>query len=219
MRRIPEPELMNDPAQVAAYAHADFSAPHQAFVDDFGLRFAGFVPHRVLDLGCGSGDVTLRFATAWTGAEIIGVDAAPVMLEAAAALIARAGLTRVHLREVHLPGLPPELADFDTIISNSLLHHLTDPASLWSAVRQAGATGTRVWVRDLRRPDSRGQAEALVAHYAGGESAVLRRDFLNSLLAAYEPDEIRRQLADAGLAMLCVEALGDRHVQVGGVLL
>ena len=39
MERIPEPELMDDPEQARAYASADFSEPHQAFVERFTQRF------------------------------------------------------------------------------------------------------------------------------------------------------------------------------------
>jgi hypothetical protein len=68
---------------------------------------------------------------------------------------------------------------------------------------------------DLRRPDSRERAGALVQEYAAAEPEILRRDFFNSLLAAFRPEEITQQLAQAGLA-LRVEAAGDRHVIVHG---
>ena len=65
MERIPEPELMDDPAQAYAYANADFSEPHQAFVERFTQCFPGHAPRRVLDLGCGAADITIRFARAY----------------------------------------------------------------------------------------------------------------------------------------------------------
>jgi hypothetical protein len=53
MQHIPEPELMTDPAQAQAYAEADFSAPHDAFVAHFAARFPDFKTGSVLDLGWG----------------------------------------------------------------------------------------------------------------------------------------------------------------------
>ena len=53
MKRIPEPELMDEVEQARAYAAADFSEPHQAFVKHFRQRFADYDPKQVLDLGCG----------------------------------------------------------------------------------------------------------------------------------------------------------------------
>jgi hypothetical protein len=54
-----------------------------------------------------------------------------------------------------------------------------------------------------------------VDEYAGTEPDILRRDFFNSLLAAFRPEEITQQLAQAGLP-LQAEAAGDRHVIVHG---
>jgi hypothetical protein len=68
---------------------------------------------------------------------------------------------------------------------------------------------------DLARPASRAAAEALVASYAAGEPEVLRRDFANSLGAAFEPDEVRAQLCEARLD-LSVETVSDRHLLVHG---
>ena len=77
MERIPEPELMDDPEQARAYASADFSEPHQAFVERFTQCFPGHAPRRALDLGCGAADITIRFARAYPDCELTAVDGAP----------------------------------------------------------------------------------------------------------------------------------------------
>lgn len=216
MERLPEPELMDDPVQARAYAQADFSEPHEAFVRHFQGRFPGHAPVRVLDLGCGPADVTARFARAYPQAKVLGVDGAETMIALGREALARAGLAqRVSLLAARLPGAALPAHGFDTVISNSLLHHLPDPAVLWEAVRAHAVPGAAVFVMDLARPASREQAQALVDRYAGAEPEVLRRDFHNSLLAAFTAEEIRVQLARAGLAF-AVERLSDRHVAVYG---
>ncbi|HYA38103.1 MAG TPA: class I SAM-dependent methyltransferase [Candidatus Methylomirabilis sp.] len=217
MKRVPEPELMDEAAQARAYAAADFSEPHQAFVDGFREHFPRHRPRRVLDLGCGAADITIRFAHACADCELTGVDGAAVMLALAREAVARAGLTqRIRLVEARLPERALPERTFDTVISNSLLHHLADPQVLWNACAGYAVPGAAVWVVDLRRPDSREQAERLVREYSGAEPEILQRDFLNSLLAAYRLQEIVAQLARAGLARFQVEAVGDRHVIVHG---
>ena len=47
-------------------------------------------------------------------------------------------------------------------------------------------------------------------------AAVLRRDFRNSLAAAFTPEEVAEQLRGAGLAHLVVERVSDRHLTVSG---
>jgi ubiquinone/menaquinone biosynthesis C-methylase UbiE len=217
MERIPEPELMDEPEQARAYAHADFAEPHQAFVERFHQSFPGHRPFQLLDLGCGAADITIRFARAYPESKLTGVDGAAAMLVFAREAIAQAGLgDRIQLHEARLPETVLPRHAFDTIISNSLLHHLHDPQILWRAIKQYAAPGAAMFVMDLRRPDSREQANAIVAQYAGTGPEILRRDFFNSLLAAFRPEEITEQLAPAGPAPFRVEAVGDRHVIVHG---
>jgi len=90
MERVPEPELMDDPVQAQAYAAADFSEPHAAFVRYFRERFPMHVPKRVLDLGCGPADVTLRFLAAFPGCRALAVDGSAPMLALARAAAERA---------------------------------------------------------------------------------------------------------------------------------
>jgi ubiquinone/menaquinone biosynthesis C-methylase UbiE len=220
MRRIPEPELMDDDAQARAYAEADFSEPHDNFVALFREALPGLDPAgHALDLGCGPADVLIRFARAFPACRLDGVDGAAAMLRYGREAVARAGLAeRVRLIEGYLPGAAlPETA-YDAIISNSLLHHLADPAVLWASIKRWGQPGAAVFVMDLRRPDSPEQAEAMVRQYAANEPDILRWDFHHSLRAAYRPDEVRAQLRAAGLDGLAVREIGDRHLIVWGRL-
>ncbi|WP_019558926.1 trans-aconitate 2-methyltransferase [Thioalkalivibrio sp. ALE12] len=217
--RQPEPELMLEPAQARAYAEADFAAPHEGFVDAFAEVFPGPVTGPVLDLGCGPGDVSLRFAARYPDCEVDGLDGAPAMLAAGDALMAgHPAARRVHLAEGCLPAARGPRAPYATIISNSLLHHLHDPAVLWQAIRRDGAPGAAVFVMDLRRPDSTESVQALVAQYAADDPDVLRRDFEHSLHAAFTPEEVRAQLAAAGLDGFTVHVTSDRHMIIFGHL-
>jgi hypothetical protein len=71
---------------------------------------------------------------------------------------------------------------------------------------------------DLLRPDSPEEARAIVDRYAAGMPAILRRDFYNSLLAAFTEDEITTQLARMNLTRLLIDVIDDRHWIVGGTI-
>lgn len=217
MERVPEPELMDDQTQAAAYAGADFEAPHQALIAALFEHFPD-LPETgtALDLGCGPADITRRFAEARPGWTVHGIDGSAEMLAFGRQMIEARGLgDRVVLSLVRLPEGRPPRETYDLVFSNSLLHHLHDPSVLWSAVRQYTRPGARVFIMDLMRPESTDAAEAMVERYSGGEPAVLRRDFFASLCAAFTVDEVRAQLAAAGLA-LAVEPISDRHLVVWG---
>jgi len=219
MERIPEPELMDDPEQAEAYASADFSEPHNAFVAHFSRLFRDFAAGRVLDLGCGPADVAIRFCKAYPDAILTGVDASSAMLQRGYAAVREAGLAeRLQLVQSHLPDEGLAVLQFDAVISNSLLHHLDDPAVLWETVRQTAKPGAPVLIMDLMRPASFVEAGQLAGRYAADAPPVLRQDFHNSLLAAYRPEEVRAQLYAADLLGFRVEAVSDRHLLIWGNL-
>jgi SAM-dependent methyltransferase len=220
MQRVTEPELMEDPAQAAAYAEADFTEAHARIIAGFEECFPGVqVAGRVLDLGCGPGDISFRFASRHPGCTVIGVDGSAAMIALARKrLMQESSLaTRVQFIESRLPGATIPAARYAVIISNSLLHHLHRPAVLWDTVGAHACVGTYIYIVDLLRPQTRAEACRLVDAYAAGEPDVLRRDFYHSLCAAFEPAEIEAQLEAANLGELSVSVISDRHLAVYGV--
>jgi SAM-dependent methyltransferase len=216
MKRILEPELMDDPDQCLAYAQADFSAENQGFVDRFCSYFPDLTSGMVVDLGCGPGDIPIRLLRARPGCSMTAVDASSPMIRLAEAAVKAAGVAdRVSLRCERLQGLAlPEPAD--AALSNSLLHHLANPLQFWLGLRKLVKPGAPVLVMDLLRPDTPEEAQAIVDRYAAGAPAVLRRDFYNSLLAAWTEDEVAAQLAELNLSRLLIDVIDDRHWVVSG---
>jgi SAM-dependent methyltransferase len=218
LARRPEPELMIDEEQARAYSNADFSSAHDSFVAQV-QRTCGQLRGVVVDLGCGPGDVTVRLARANPEATFVGVDGSPAMLALGRERIDREGLAdRIRLEHVHLPDPDAVGTGFDAVVSNSLLHHLADPATLWQSVRSAGRAGARFAVMDLHRPASRTILDDLVGRHTVGAPPVLVHDFGASLEAAYTAAEIREQLRAADLGAADVEVVSDRHVLVTGQL-
>jgi len=215
--RLSEPEFMDEEVQARAYAGADFTEPHERFIEQFKTAFPHADPRHALDLGCGPGDVTRRFARAFPNATVTGVDGAQAMLDAGREANEAQDLgERLHFVYGRLPGAKLPRDTYDTIISNSLLHHLEDPLVMWQCIRDYAEPGARIFVMDLLRPATRQQAQALVETYSGGEPDVLKRDFFHSLLAAYRPGEVRTQLRACGLGDFEVRTVSDRHLIVCG---
>lgn len=220
MQRVPEPELMDEFEQARAYACADFSEPNERFVACLAETFPDLRRGALLDLGCGPGDIVLRLAARYPELVLHGLDGSGPMLEFGRARLRDmpAWRARVEFIEGILPGASLPRERYDVIVSNSLLHHLHEPQVLWDAIRSVGAPGAAVLVMDLYRPDSCRTANEIVEMYAGDEPELLKRDFYNSLCAAFEPSEVREQLRDCGLPGLDVRTVSDRHLLVAGRL-
>lgn len=216
MDRVPEVEIMDEPEQVRAYVRANFEQENQAFVE----RFLEYAPDlqdgHILDLGCGPADIPIRLARALPGCRITGIDASQPMIDAGKQAIKTAGLAeRITLRCERLQSMSVE-DQYDAVISNSFLHHLVNPLRFWFAVKQLVKPGGTVLVMDLVRPESPEGAQAIVDQYAPHEPPILRRDFYNSLLAAFTEDEVAAQLAEMNFSRLLIDVPDDRHWVVGG---
>jgi SAM-dependent methyltransferase len=214
MERVTEPELMVDDDQALAYSEAKFAKSHQAAVTRFTETFPDFRTGRMLDLACGPADVTVRFARAYPETTIVGLEGSPAMLALGVQRLRTEGFEH-QIAFAHRVLPDPDLAElgrFDAVMSTHSLHHFHDPAALWDAIAMAAVPGAPVFVQDLRRPDSPEAAQALVDQYTPDEPEVLRRDFYNSLRAAFTPAEVEDQLAGAGLEGFTVQAVSDRHL-------
>lgn len=212
MERTPEPELMDEQEQAAAYAAADWSESHGKIPRYFRERFPNFSAGRVIDLGCGTADVTVRFAKAFPKTAVLGVDGSEAMLAFGRTRVREEKLeTRVRLENHYLPDPALQKRNFDAVICNSLLHHFADPVALWRTAALCSKPGAPVLMIDLLRPSDHDTAVRLVNENAKDAPAVLQRDFIASLHAAYTVDEVRQQLRDANVTQFQIDQVDELH--------
>jgi len=103
----------------------------------------------VADLGCGTGQ--LAEALAPFVRRVIAVDEASAMLRAARARLA--AHENVEFRQGSLESLPLEPGEVNVAVLSLVLHYITEPPALLSAVRRALAPGGRLLVLDMRPHD------------------------------------------------------------------
>lgn len=100
------------------------------------LLEAGIGPGmRVLDVGCGSGDVSFEVArlVGDTG-EVIGIDQNDRALETARSQAKDLGLAQVVFASADVTAVPDELGSFDAIVGRRVLMYLPDPAMAVAAL-------------------------------------------------------------------------------------
>src|ERR1700730_2548567 len=110
---------------------------------EHALRLAGLRPGmRVLDIGCGPGDVSFVAARlVGPAGTVLGIDAAPAMVELARARAAERGLSTVHFTRTAIHAIALD-EPVDAGVGRLILMHLPDPAAplrhLSSLVRPGG---------------------------------------------------------------------------------
>jgi ubiquinone/menaquinone biosynthesis C-methylase UbiE len=143
----------------AAIAHeydAVITQP-RAFPNDllFGALDPLIVPgKRMLDLGCGTGQMLLRYARLFGAA--VGVDHSPQMLAEARANLDRQGLTAVDLRRTDLNEfLAGDERHYDLITCVGCLHHFPHadiPSALLALSRRLAPAGAFLFAEPINVP-------------------------------------------------------------------
>jgi ubiquinone/menaquinone biosynthesis C-methylase UbiE len=217
MKRVLEPEIMDDDEKALAYAKADFSLSNQFFVDRLVAEYSSHMNH-VLDLGCGPADIPVRLIRKIPSIRITAIDASAAMVRLARQAVIDSNLQdQISVVEGRLCGLSLKNGNFDTIISKDLLHHLPDPTIFWQELRRLAKKNTVVCVMDLFRPRSIQDAKAIVESVSGDEPDILKTDFYKSLLAAFTVDEVAKQFHNMGME-LSIRKVSERHFLVTGLI-
>lgn len=136
------PDAAWDPAQYGRFAE-ERSRPFHELV----ARIRTPSPRRVLDLGCGPGELTLQLAHRWPGAHVIGLDSSPEMLERARALDVDGRVEWAQARaEDWVDAARGE--PFDVIVTNATLQwvptHLRLIPAWFGALRPGGTFAMQV---------------------------------------------------------------------------
>ena len=96
-------------------------------------------------------------------------------------------------------------------MSNSIIHHIPEPALVLGELWRVLKAGGLLFVRDLMRPDGEVALEQIVTLYAGTANAHQQQMFRDSLHAALTVAEVGALLQRCGIPAGCVRATSDRH--------
>ncbi len=159
---------------------------------------------RALDIGCGTGSLTLLLKKLHPAVEVVGLDPDPKALAIAKRKAQRAGLA-IQLDQGFSDGLPYPDASFDRVFSSLMFHHLKseEKAATLREVRRVLRPGGSLHLLDFGPPRSGlSRAVAHVLHHAEH----LRDNFEDRIVAL---------LTQAGFAR--PEEVGYRGTLVGSL--
>jgi ubiquinone/menaquinone biosynthesis C-methylase UbiE len=155
---------------------------HGELLDRAGVR----PEHRVLEIGCGPGDLLMTLARRVPGVDALGIDPDPDALRRARRKAARKGLT-VRFERAFAGALPLPDGSVDRVLSSYMLHHL-GPGQELEALRE---------VARVLRPDG---SLHLVDAYGKGRRG---------------PEEVLESMRAAGLGVVAENGRGHRAGLLG----
>lgn len=202
-----------NPAEVAKFERLasrwwDADGESRPLHDLNPVRF-GYIAERValkgaraLDVGCGGG--ILSEALARGGAEVIGIDLAPAVLDVARLHLLESGLT-VDYREISVETLADNMkGQFDVITCLEMLEHVPDPASVIRACANLLKPGGRLFLSTLNRTP-----QAFAAAIVGAEYVLrLLPRGTHHYAQFIKPSELGADLRHAGLALEDLRGIG-----------
>ncbi len=188
----------------------DHSEVNRKFVDD--LLAAGNIAGDILDLGTGTALIPVELCKRVEDCRVMASDASYHMLDLARYHLEIASLTdRIQLDMADAKQMPYADEMFDIVISNSIVHHIAEPAAVLQAAVRVTKPGGLLFFRDLMRPETEDQLDQLVETYSGQESEHAQQLFRDSLHAALNLDEMRQIVTQLGFEPDTVLATSDRH--------
>ena len=229
MKRIPEPELMEEKEQVISYDEADFSEGEVNLINQINhylLRKNISLGEKdlIVDLGCGPGNISEKLAIKWPNTEVVGIDGSKEM-------ILRAEFNKEtsknkkklrNLRYICSDIKDIKLTNFllkkriSLLVSNSLIHHITNLEDFFNTIRILSSSITVNFHKDLKRPLDEKCALELKEQCSTKYNEILTNDYYAYLRASYTFKELKNFTLENNLSSLDVFEEGDNYLIIYG---
>jgi len=160
---------------------------------------AATTPHarRLLDVGCGAGNYSLKLLQAMPALEVTLVDLSRPMLDRAHERVSAAGAGAVRVLQRDIRDAELEAESFDVIVAAAVLHHLrTDEewTRVFAKLFRALSPGGSLWIFDLVDAEIASLRDGLWRRYAAYLEALKGPAYRDEVLAYVEREDTPRSL-------------------------
>lgn len=169
---------------------------------------------RLLDIGCGAGNYSLKLLEQFPGASVTLVDLSGPMLERAKTRVkgGTTGVVQTLQADIRQAELPQE--SFDVIVAAAVLHHLRGDdewESVFRKLHTALAPGGSLWIFDLIECDLPAVRPLLWGRYGDYLESLQGPEYRAGVLAYIEEEDSPRPLV---YQLDLLRAVGFRGVEV-----
>jgi SAM-dependent methyltransferase len=165
--------------------------------------------HRVLDIGCGTGQTTLDAARAAADGLALGVDLSGQMIALARRLAAREGIANARFEHADAQIHPFPGHSFDAAISRTGTMFFADPAAAFANIARALRPGGRLAMLVWQGPEANEWITALSGALAAGRDLPVPPAGAPGPFAQADPETVRAVLAAAGFTHIEVDGLRE----------
>lgn len=162
---------------------------------------------RVLDVGCGAGEMTRDAARRATAGRALGVDLSAAMLRVAQRRAAAEGLDNAHFQQADAQVYPFPAGEFDVAISRTGTMFFADPLAAFRNIARAVRPGGRLVQLVWQAPPRNEWFLAFITALAGGRALPAPPPDAPGPFSLADPERVRVVLTDAGFDTPSVEEL------------
>lgn len=210
LKRILEPEVMDNEQEAIDYDTMDFAEINTAFAQ-LAIQLTS-EKAKVLDVGTGTARIPIVIAELRPQWQIIATDLAKSMLEVGTKNIKKSGKkSQIKLEFIDAKKMPYATSEFDLVMANSLVHHLPDPLPFFQETQRVLKPEGGILIRDLLRPDTEAEIEQIVQQTDLDYNPHQQKLFRDSLHAAFTLEEIKQIVNQVGIENVKVYQSSDIH--------
>lgn len=189
-------ELEDEELAFRDYSHITsvISVNYSLMADELS-QFGDFQEGVAVDLGSGLGDLAIEIARRYPKLTVIGVDISPKAISEAAKRAKEENLINVgfELQDVHKLKFTDNTIDL--VVSHGSIHHWKDVSAAFSEIYRVLKSTGLAYLADLKRDAPRETVEEIKLSLPSRQA----KGFINSIDAAYVPEELKEILYNLGI--------------------
>lgn len=189
-------ELEDESQAFAEYDYiTSFIAVNYSLMADELSKLGNFQEGVAVDLASGLGDLAIEVAKRYPKLKITGIDISEKAVEKARERAKKAKLDNLDFTIGDVHKLAQKDNSVDLVVSHGGIHHWKDVSAAFSEIYRIMKPGALAYISDLRRdaPDE------IIKQIEQNLPLAQAKGFINSIRAAYMPEELKKILENAGI--------------------